>query len=361
MFVADLHNDILQRAIIGEDISIRTENGHSDLVRLRESCIDLEVLVVWVANNESKNRAFARANELYDKLEYLEKENHFLKITKNLEDIKKTKINNFLATPIAIEGGEPLEDKIENLYYFINKGLFYFGPTWNHSLNWVSSAYDETHNKKNIKSLGLNKFGREVIKTCNENKVIIDVSHIGEKSFWDIENISSKPFIASHSSVYKLCPHFRNLKDNQILAIKKSNGLIGLNPYPFFIDPSFKKRERKLRKTISEEIKHIAIKEKNTVVSWIKKQHFLQKKLKPISPSIEIFIDHIEYIIKLIGIDYVGIGSDYDGLDCLPKEMNDCRDHILIIKALEHRGYSISEIEKIMGLNLLRVYEQVIN
>ncbi len=361
MFIADLHNDVLQRAMIGEDISIKTNHGHSDLVRLRDSCIDLEVFVVWINNQYHKEGAFQRANKLYDKLEYLEKENNYIKIISTFSEINFAKNKNILAIPISIEGGESLEDKIENLHHFIKRGLFYFGPTWNHSLSWVSSAYDEVHNKKNIKSLGLNKFGIEVINTCNENGIIIDLSHIGEKSFWDITKISSKPFIASHSSVHNLCPHFRNLKDDQILAIKKSQGLVGLNHYPFFIDPNFKVKEEKFRKKISEKIKKIAINEKNPSTRWIKKQHLLQKELQSITPSIEIFIDHIEYIIKLAGIDYVAIGSDYDGLDCLPKEMTDCRDHIKILKNLDQRGYSERDIEKVMGLNLLRVIEAVKN
>ena len=98
------------------------------------------------------------------------------------------------------------------------------------------------HIKNSLKTYGLNEFGIEVIHTCQENNVLIDVSHIGE-SFWDIKENSKKPFIASHSSVHNLCPHFRNLKDDQIKAIKDVNGLIGLNPYPFFIDPTFKIRE----------------------------------------------------------------------------------------------------------------------
>ena len=168
MFVADLHNDVLQRAMMGEDISKQTDNGHSDLVRLRDSCIDLEVFVVWINGEYIKEGAFKRANKLYDKLEVLEKKNNFIKIVKTASDINNAKNNNILSTPISIEGGESLEDKIENLYHFITRGLFYFGPTWNHSLNWVSSSYDEIHNKKNIKSLGLNKFGIEVINICNE-------------------------------------------------------------------------------------------------------------------------------------------------------------------------------------------------
>ena len=102
--------------------------------------------------------------------------------------------------------------------------------------------------KSKLKTYGLNKFGLEVIKTCEENKVLIDVSHIGERSFWDIVEYSTKPFIASHSSIHKICSHFRNLKDDQLLAIKDKKGLVGLNPYPFFIDPPLKKRKKNLEK-----------------------------------------------------------------------------------------------------------------
>ena len=212
-----------------------------------------------------------------------------------------------------------------------------------------------------LKSHGLNEFGKEVISICQDNNVLIDVSHIGEKSFWDITSISTKPFIASHSSVYNLCPHFRNLKDDQIEAIKKVKGLIGLNPYPFFIDKSFKERETKERKKYIDELNSIERKYSNKTSQWIAKQHFLQKKLSDISPSIEVFVDHIEYVINKIGIDYVGVGSDYDGLDCLPNKWNDCLDHMIIQESLEKRGYKNTEIEKIMGKNILRVLEEIYN
>ena len=358
MFVADLHNDVLQRAIVGEDISLETSEGHSDIERLKKSCIDLEVFVIWIPQNQQNSNSFDQAIKLYDKLLQLEKKNN-IKIVKNLKEIQNCKRNKILSTPFSLEGGDIIENKIENLHYFIDKGLFYFGLTWNNSLEWVSSNYDEKHNRKNIKSFGLNRFGKEVINTCNENGIIIDVSHIGEKSFWDIKKISKKPFIASHSSVHKLCPHHRNLKDNQILAIKESEGLIGLNPYPFFIDPQFKLIEKKHRKKIESKLKQISLSEKNKNIVWIKKQNLLQKELKEIAPSIDTFINHIEYIIKLAGIDFVAIGSDYDGLDCLPKELNDCMDHIKIAEKLDERGYSLNEIEKVMGLNVLRLVELV--
>jgi membrane dipeptidase len=315
-------------------------------------------MIVWASEKEAGTSYFEYASNMYEKLKVLEGVKG-VSVPITLEEIKSAKKNNQLSLPIAMEGGEALENKIENLEYFIAKGLFYFGPTWNHSLDWVSSGYGETHKKSTLKTFGLNKFGTEVIRTCQENRVLVDVSHIGEKSFWDIIAISDKPIIASHSSVYQLCPHFRNLQDDQIKAIKNTSGLIGLNPYPSFIDPTFKIREEKIRNTYRQHINEIADRQKTTAGKWIAKQHFLQKKLSSVCPNMDIFIDHIEYIVKMIGIDFVGIGSDYDGLDCLPKGWNDCMDHMLIAEELDKRGYNSNEIEKIMGKNILRVLEEI--
>lgn len=355
MFVADLHNDLVQRAMIGEDVSKTTKHGHTDIARLIDSSIDLEILIVWVSMISKDKSPFTEANLMYDKIESLSFQNPAISIPKSLSEIVKNKKNEILSIPISMEGGEAIENSIEKLHHFIQRGMLYFGPTWNHSLDWVSSGYDECHNKNQIKQLGLSKFGKEVIHTCNENGVIIDMSHIGERSFWDIASISTRPFIASHSSVYNLSQHFRNLKDDQILEIKNVEGLVGLNPYPFFIDTSFKEKEEKFIKQYKNDLDSISIKESNKTAAWITKQHYLQKLLKDIVPSLDIFIDHIEYVINLIGIDYVGIGSDYDGLDCLPRGWVDCMDHIKISESLDKRGYSTLDIEKVMGQNFLRV------
>ncbi len=358
MFVADLHNDLVQRIMEGEDVTKITSHGHTDIPRLKESCINLQILIIWVSSKAKNPNFFNKANRMFDELEKLSNIEN-VKIPRSIKDIIEGINNNELLLPISMEGGEALENNLDNLYHFINRGLLYFGPTWNHSLDWVSSNYDEKYNKTNLKTIGLNDFGKEVVNICQENKILIDVSHIGEKSFWDIENISQKPFIASHSSVYKICPHFRNLHDDQIIAIKNKKGLIGINPYPFFIDPTFKKRESKTRNEYKEKIKSIEIQHSNRSSQWLAKQHFFQKKLSSICPELDLFIDHMEYIIKLIGIDYVGVGSDYDGLDCLPKGWNDCLDHIKIAEKLESRGYNQEEIEKLMGNNFLRVLEEI--
>ena len=195
---------------------------------------------------------------MYDKIEELIKDHKSINIANNLQSIIDNKKNNNLSISIGLEGGEAIENSLDKLHHLIQRGILYFGPTWNYSLDWVSSGHDEANNKK-IKQLGLSSFGKEVINLCNDNGVIIDVSHIGEKSFWDIFNITKKPFIASHSSVYKICPHFRNLHNDQIIAIKNKKGLIGINPYPFFIDPTFKERELKVRNQHKEKIKSIEV------------------------------------------------------------------------------------------------------
>ena len=359
MFVADLHNDILQRAIIGEDITKESYNGHSDIPRLIDSKINLEVFVIWITKYHIKNNAFNRARQLLKQLQKIEEDCDLVKIVKSPNDLFAAKKKSILAIPFGIEGGECLENNLKNLQYFIEQGLLYFGPTWNYSNALASSAYDEVNSLIKSDQLGLKKFGKDVIQLCEDSGVIIDVSHIGEKSFWDIVKISTKPIIASHSCVYNLCPHFRNLKDDQIKAIKKKNGAVFVNLYPNLIDKNFYIKEEKVKVKYKNELNLIDSKYNNPDERWINKQYFLQKKLKTVSPKLGIFINHVEYIIQLVGVDYVGIGSDYDGIDCLPKEFTDCTDHMLIVDELKSRGYSNTDIEKVMGLNFLRIYKDI--
>ena len=140
MFVADLHNDLLQRAMIGEDVSDVTNHGHTDIARLVNSCIDLEILIVWVSMVPKNTSAFAEANLMYDKIESLSLNNSKTSIPKSLNDILENKKNNILSLPISMEGGEAIENSIEKLHHFFSRGMLYFGPTWNHSLDWVSSG-----------------------------------------------------------------------------------------------------------------------------------------------------------------------------------------------------------------------------
>ena len=153
MFVADLHNDLVQRMMLGEDVTIETNDGHTDIPRLKKSIINLQVLIIfvgWESSKESNYNHFELATRMYEKLITLSKEED-VNIVNNLEEIQSSYKHDQLSIPISMEGGEAIENKIENLHFFIDKGLLYFGPTWNHSLDWVSSGYDETYNHSKLK------------------------------------------------------------------------------------------------------------------------------------------------------------------------------------------------------------------
>ena len=159
MFVADLHNDLVQRIMEGEDVTKLTSHGHTDIPRLKESCINLQILIIWVSTKSSDPNFFYKANRMFDELEKLSNIENVL-IPKKLQDIIDGINSDKLLLPISMEGGEAIENNLDNLYHFINRGLFYLGPTWNHSLDWVSSNYDEKYNKTKLKTFGLSDFGK---------------------------------------------------------------------------------------------------------------------------------------------------------------------------------------------------------
>ena len=241
--------------------------------------------------------------------------------------------------------------KLDTLFI---RGARYLTLTWNNSTSWASSAKDETGNIEGAHK-GLNDFGRQVVKHMNELGMMIDVSHVGEHTFWDVINTSAKPVIASHSSVYNLTPHRRNLKDDQIKAIAMNGGVIQINFYPLFIDSS---AEAKFDKFLLAHLNEYDALLKSGITDWIAGGILSTKyseELKDIRPPLSHLIDHIEYVIKLVGVDYVGLGSDFDGIEFTPIGLDDVSQYSLITKVLVERGYSKKDVAKILGGNILRV------
>jgi membrane dipeptidase len=180
---------------------------------------------------------------------------------------------------------------------------------------------------------------------------------VGEQTFWDALNISTKPVIASHSCVWNLCPHRRNLKDDQIKAIAKRGGVIFLNFYAGFIDSTFEKKSAAFNTLHQAEI--------DTLISHGTQANYAgfivaekyPEELMNIRPPLSMLLDHLDYIVKLVGVDYVGMGSDFDGINAAPRELNGVEDFPLITKALLEKGYSKKDIRKILGENFLRVFK----
>jgi membrane dipeptidase len=185
--------------------------------------------------------------------------------------------------------------------------------------------------------------------------MIVDVSHNGERTFWDALQQTRKPVIASHSSVYNLCPHRRNLKDDQIRAIASNGGVIHLNFYAGFLDSAYERRSGALLGREQKRIDSLVAAGMQPDYARIHVAEGLRKELDAVRPDMDILLDHLDYIVRLVGIDHVGLGSDFDGIEAPPRGLEGVEDFPKITSALKSRGYSKREIRKILGGNFLRV------
>ena len=228
--------------------------------------------------------------------------------------------------------------------------------TWNNSTDWATSASDEA-TKDSLAFTGLTDFGRDVVRKCNELGVLVDVSHAGVQTFWDIINTTSKPIIASHSCSFTLCPHYRNLTDEQLFAMKENNGVVFINFYPGYLDSAYEDRAAKVRESYKDTLE--IMKEELGEYSdayWYGAMELMAKDMQSVAPPVDRIIDHIDYMVDLIGVDHVGLGSDFDGVSVLPRGIEDASKLPVITEKLIERGYSESDIKKILGENFKRVF-----
>ena len=353
--VVDTHNDILMRAVdqgvvFDYDLAGKT---HSDLARWKKGGLDVQIFSVY-CDGDAKN-PFAYANTEMDSLDavVLRNPDKMVKVADYNELLKAIKLHK-IAAMFGVEGGHMIEDDLQKLEALYKRGARYLTLTHNIAPSWATSAADET-SKPNLPQKGLTDFGKQVVQKMNQLGMMIDVSHSGNQTFWDVIKLSTKPIIASHSSVYSLVPHRRNLKDDQIKAIAKNGGVIQVNFNPGFIDSSFDKKEAVFK------AKHKV--ENDSLMKSGMSDHYALNYLydrykaeaNSIRPPLSMVIDHIEYIIHLVGVDYVGLGSDFDGINLTPQQLDDVTTYPLITKALLQKGYSKKDIKKILGGNLFRV------
>jgi membrane dipeptidase len=356
--VVDTHNDLLSTAIekgysIDKDLSGKT---HSDLDRFKKGGVDVQLFSIWCDGLQVN--PYAWANREMDTLDAVAKRNSD-KIVKagSSAELLQTVKEKKLAAMFGVEGGHMIENNLDNLNNFYRRGVRYMTLTWNNSTDWATSALDETTKADSLKHKGLTAFGKQVVKRMNELGMLVDLSHVGVQTFWDAINTTTKPVLVSHSCVYSLCPHRRNLKDDQILAVGKNGGVIHLNFYSGFLDSSFDRRTNLFNNN------HKA--ERDSLLKQNPEPYFADmflftkypEEVKALRPPLSLLIDHLDYIVKLIGVDHVGIGSDYDGVNSLPQQLDDITTMPLITKELLARGYSKKDIRKILGGNFLRVFK----
>ena len=361
-FVADTHNDVLMRSMMGQNILTELPESHSDLVKFKKGGVDLQAFSVWVSPSKiDPEEYYNYANAMITQLEYLcSRVPDQWAIPYNYQDIVYNDQHDILSCMIGVEGGHVIENDLSKLDALYDRGMRYLSLTWNNSTNWATSAKDETEKGDSLMFAGLTNFGQQVVRRCNDLGVMIDISHAGEQTFWDVLEISTKPIIASHSSVYTLCPHFRNLKDEQLLALEKNNGVVFVNFYPAYIDSTFSEKGKKIRQDFQPQLDSLAgIFEPESNELWYAENALLEPSLSAAAPDLDDVIDHIDYIADLIGVDHVGLGADWDGVEVLPVGIENIAKLPSLTKKLIERGYSQRDIRKILGGNFKRVFKDV--
>jgi membrane dipeptidase len=315
VFVIDLHNDVLEKVINGYQLGIRHTTEHSDLPRFKEGGVDAQMFAVWVSPGDSLIHPFySYSIEMIDSFySQVSMNSSQFAQARNYNEIVEANTNGKLAGILAIEGGHAIENNLDKLKQLYNRGVRYLTITWNNSTAWAVSGQDSRS-----LTVGLSEFGKQVIRTLDSLGVIIDVAHTGIKTINDILTVTKNPIINSHCGVRKLRNHYRNLYDYQIDSIAAHGGVIGVMFYPPFLSSQ----------------------------SYV---------------NIDTVVKHIDYIKQRVGIDYIALGSDFDGIEQTVVGLEDVSKLPKLTAALLKKNYSISDIRKILGENYLRVFKKICN
>jgi membrane dipeptidase len=356
----DTHNDFISTGIekgksFDQDLKGIT---HSDLNRMKQGGIDVQVFSIFCDENYGMGTAYAFANREIDTLyNTIARNPGKMMLVRTPAELKSAVKSGKLGSMIGVEGGHMIEDNLDYLNKLYERGTRYMTLTWNNSTSWASSAADERAGKDLGHPYGLNALGEKIVQRMNELGMIVDISHVGEKTFYDALRITTKPVIASHSCTYALCPVPRNLTDDQIRLIGKNGGVIHLNFYSGFVDSSFREKNNAFIRKHQAEKEELLKQNPSDFYANLKLHEKYKAEIDNVRPSLTLLIDHLDHIVKLIGTEHVGIGSDFDGINSSPRELNDVTDMPLITEELLKRGYSKKDIRKILGGNFIRVFK----
>ena len=360
--IVDMHADTVQR-VIDETVDINQPlgDGHLDAVRAKEGGLDAQFFSIWVEPQlfgGGGAAAMKRADIQIEAIRNLPiKHPETWELATTADDVRRASAAGKIAALMGLEGGYAIDEKIENVKRYYDMGVRYMSPAWSVSTSWAGSSGDAVG-----ESRGLNDFGKQVVREMNRLGMMVDVSHVSDKTFWDIVNTSTKPVVATHSGCRAIANVPRNLTDEMIVALAKTGGVVNVIFYPEHIEPGWSEKKKKVDAEIASLVEQASAEEQGTAAQKklardrVRAQEYL-KRLPPVSVSR--IADHIDHIVKLVGIDHVGIGSDFDGVQAVPADMKSVADLPNLTKELLRRGYSESDIDKILGGNMLRVMEEV--
>lgn len=358
----DMHADTTQRMVDEQvDLSQRLADGHFDSVRAREGGLDAQFFSIWVEPElfgGGGPRAMKRAEDQINAVRQLtERHPELWAMAGSAADIRRIAAEGKLAALMGLEGGYAIDERLENVERYHRMGVRYMSPAWSVSTSWAGSSNDEVGQTR-----GLNDFGRDVIREMNRLGMMVDVSHVSDKTFWDIMKTSSKPVIATHSGCRAIADVPRNLDDEMIRALAKTGGVVCVLFYPQFLEPGWSEKKKQVDVEIDLLVRAASENEKGDVAhkkiarDRVRREEYA-KRLPPV--NVARLVDHIDHIVKLVGVDHVGIGSDFDGVQATLSDLVTVADLPNLTRELLQRGYSESDVDKILGGNILRVMEEV--
>jgi membrane dipeptidase len=340
----------------GVDIGQRTENSDVDLIKMKEGGLDAVFFAIYTPNSlDDKNPSKVALSILDTIYSQVEKYYDLAEIAYTPDDLERINKTGKRAIFIGMENGGPIEDSLALLRTFYRLGVRYITLTHMDNNNICDSSTADSP-----KWNGLSPFGIDVVKEMNRLGMMVDVSHISDKAFWDVIKYSKAPVIASHSCVRSICDTNRNMSDDMIKALADKGGVIQINFYGGFLSKEIDLKSKEIRKQLAPIRQQLREQFKDDEKEVQKRMIAEYKKLAPPSPPIDLLIDQIDYVVKLVGVDHVGIGSDFDGASSYPVGLEDASKYPIITYKLLERGYSEKDIKKILGGNLLRVFNDVI-
>jgi membrane dipeptidase len=357
LLILDSHIDAPYRLTVHpEDLAQRTQHGDFDCVRAREGGLNAPFLAIFVpASLQGTGRAKPKADELIDLVEGIVAQHpDQLAIARSVDDVRERFARGLMSFALGMENGAPLEGRLENLEHFHARGIRYITLAHGKANAICDSSYDSHRRWR-----GLSPFGRDVVREMNRIGIMVDVSHITDEAFDQVMEVTRAPVIASHSS----CRHFtpgweRNMSDQQIVRLAQSGGVIQINFGSMFLDDGYREGWEERHAAIDGYLEEHDLDPSSDAARTYAREYRSQHPI----PAVEVsaVADHIDHVVQLVGIDHVGLGSDFDGVgDSLPRGLEDVSKYPNLILELLERGYSEEAIEKICSGNLLRVWSEV--
>jgi len=364
--IVDTHADTPQR-FLDEGFDIGSTDpkdvGHLSLDKARRGNLGAEFFSIWVDPETNQGHFAQHTFDLIDSVyEQAARHRDRMMMAFSVADIERTHREHKLAALMGIEGGHSIENDMHLLRDYYRLGVRYMTLSWSNTNEWADSSGDIDDAKVQHHN-GLTDFGKQVVLEMNRLGMIVDISHVADKTFWDTIATTKAPVIASHSSARALVNHPRNMTDDMLRAVAKNGGVVQVNFYSAFVDEDYRKSMEAQDKDQAAAVQQYMVERKaaGKTVTYTDKDRIEREWTTKIPrPPFKSLIDHIDHVAKVAGVDHVGLGSDFDGVSgATPQGIDSAADLPKITQALLDRGYSAEDIKKILGGNLLRVFRQV--